>query len=142
LRGNVVDLAVGAIIGAAFGQIVNFIVKDLIKLLISIAGSVDFSNKYIPLSDGMQLPDGTIRALEKAREIGPVFANDNSITVLINFIILAIIIFLLIKAMNNRLRKKAASPDVLPAPTKEEVWLTEMRDSLRQIAGKQSASLY
>jgi large conductance mechanosensitive channel len=140
MRGNVVDLAIGVIIGAAFGQIVNSVVKDLIMPLIGIAGSVDFSNKYIPLSDkvreGMQLPDGSILGLEKARELGPVFAYGNFITVLFNFIILAFIIFLIVKGMNRMMRKKAASPDVPPAPTKEEVLLTEMRDTLKQIAGR------
>lgn len=138
MRGNVIDLAIGVIIGAAFGQIVNSAVKDLIMPLIGIAGSVDFTNKYIPLSEkvktAMILPDGSTLALEKARELGPVFAYGNFITVLINFIILAFIIFLLVKAMNKLMRKKAESPSIPPAPTKEEVLLTEMRDSLQQIA--------
>jgi large conductance mechanosensitive channel len=145
MRGNVIDLAVGVIIGAAFGQIVNSAVKDLIMPLIGIAGSVDFSNKYIPLSDkvreAMQLPDGSILGLEKARELGPVFAYGNFITVLINFIILAFIIFLLVKAMNNLMRKKVEAPSVPPAPTKEEVLLTEMRDALKVIANKQATAL-
>ena len=145
MRGNVIDLAVGVIIGAAFGQIVNSIVKDLIMPLVGIAGSVDFANKYIPLSDkvreAMYLPDGTVLALEKARELGPVFAYGNFITVLINFVILAIIIFLLVKAMNRLMRKKVEAPAVPPAPTKEEVLLTEMRDTLKQIASKPTAAL-
>jgi large conductance mechanosensitive channel len=145
MRGNVIDLAVGVIIGAAFGQIVNSAVKDLIMPLIGIAGSVDFSNKYIPLSDkvreAMQLPDGSILGLEKARELGPVFAYGNFITVLINFIILAFIIFLLVKAMNNLMRKKVEAPSVPPAPTKEEVLLTEMRDALKVIANRQATAL-
>jgi large conductance mechanosensitive channel len=145
MRGNVVDLAIAVIIGAAFAQIVNSVVKDLVMPLVGMAGSVDFSNKYIPLSDkvreAMELPDGTILALEKAREIGPVFAYGNFITVLINFIILAFIIFLLIKAINKLMRKRAAAPEVPPAPTKEEVLLTEMRDTLKQIANKPTTSL-
>lgn len=145
MRGNVVDLAIAVIIGAAFAQIVNSVVKDLVMPLVGMAGSVDFSNKYIPLSDkvreAMELPDGTILALEKAREIGPVFAYGNFITVLINFIILAFIIFLLIKAINKLMRKRAAAPEVPPAPTKEEVLLTEMRDALKQIANKPTTSL-
>ncbi|MES2734575.1 MAG: large conductance mechanosensitive channel protein MscL [Bacteroidota bacterium] len=135
MRGNVVDLAVGVIIGAAFGRIVDSIVKDLIMPLVGIIGEVDFSNKYIPLSEKikakMLLPDGSTLALDKAREIGPVFAWGNFITILINFMILAFIIFLLIKGMNNLMRKKAESPSVPPAPTKEEVLLTEIRDALR-----------
>jgi large conductance mechanosensitive channel len=138
MRGNVIDLAVGVIIGAAFGQIVNSVVKDLIMPLIGIAGSVDFTNKYWPLSEkvrvGMNLPDGTVLALDKARELGPVFAYGNFITVLINFVILAFIIFLLVRTMNKLMKKKVEAPAVPPAPTKEEVLLTEMRDSLKQIA--------
>lgn len=145
MRGNVIDLAVGVIIGAAFGQIVNSAVKDLIMPLVGIAGSVDFSNKYIALSDkvreAMILPDGSVLGLEKARELGPVFAYGNFITVLINFIILSIIIFLLIKAMNKLMRKKAEAPAVPPAPTKEEVLLTEMRDALNLIANKPASTL-
>lgn len=136
LRGNMVDLAVGVIIGAAFGRIVDSLVKDLIMPLVSIFGEVDFSNKYFPLSakvkEAMTLPSGSRLALEKAREIGPVFAWGNFVTILINFIILAFIIFLLVKAMNNLSRRKAESPSVPPAPTKEEVLLTEIRDALRQ----------
>jgi large conductance mechanosensitive channel len=138
MRGNVIDLAVGVIIGAAFGQIVNSVVKDLIMPLVGIAGSVDFTNKYWPLEEkvrsAMHLPDGSVLALDKARELGPVFAYGNFITVLINFIILAFIIFLLVRAMNKLMKKKVEAPEVPPAPTKEEVLLTEMRDSLRQIA--------
>jgi large conductance mechanosensitive channel len=140
MRGNVVDLAVGVIIGAAFGQIVNSVVKDLVMPLVGIAGSVDFTNMYLPLSDkvreAMTLPNGSTLALEKARELGPVFAYGNFITVLINFVILAFIIFLVVKLMNNLMRKKAESPAVPPAPTKEEVLLTEMRDTLKVIAAE------
>lgn len=138
MRGNVVDLAVGVIIGAAFGQIVNSVVKDLIMPLVGIAGSVDFTNKYWPLEDkvrnAMNLPDGSVLGLEKARELGPVFAYGSFITVLINFIILAFIIFLVVKGMNKLMQKKVEAPATPPAPTKEEVLLTEMRDALRQIA--------
>jgi large conductance mechanosensitive channel len=138
MRGNVIDLAVGVIIGAAFGQIVNSVVKDLIMPLVGIAGSVDFTNKYWPLEEkvrsAMHLPDGSVLALDKARELGPVFAYGNFITVLINFIILAFIIFLVVRAMNKLMKKKVEAPAVPPAPTKEEVLLTEMRDTLKQIA--------
>jgi large conductance mechanosensitive channel len=103
--------------------------------LISIAGKVDFSNRYLPLSENvrtaMHLPDGNILPLDKARAIGPVLAWGNFITVLFNFLILAFIIFLVVKAVNQLMRKKAAAPDTPPAPTKEEVLLTEIRDALR-----------
>ncbi|MBC7919615.1 MAG: MscL family protein, partial [Ferruginibacter sp.] len=104
--------------------------------IVGIAGEVDFSNQYFPLSrqvsDRMRLPDGGTLTLEKAREIGPVFAWGSFVTVLINFLILAFIIFLLVRAMNRLTQRKAASPAIPPAPTKEEVLLTEIRDALRR----------
>ena len=133
MRGNVMDLAVGVIIGAAFSRIVDSIVNDLIMPLVgTLIGDIDFSNLYLPLS--ATVPKGL--ALEEARKLGAVFAWGNFITVLIYFIILAFIIFLLVKAMNRMMRRRAATPEVPPAPTKEEVLLTEMRDSLRQIASR------
>ena len=127
MRGNVMDLAVGVIIGAAFGKIVDSVVNDLIMPLVGRAiGTVDFSNLYIPLSETITsgLP------LEDAKKLGPVFAYGNFLTILIDFLILAFIIFLLIRAMNRLMRVKAESVDVPPAPTKEEVLLTEIRDAL------------
>lgn len=133
MRGNVMDLAVGVIIGAAFGEIVNSVVNDLIMPLVGkVVGNVDFKNLYIRLSEGITpgLP------LEEARAMGPVFAYGNFITVIINFIILAFIIFLLIKGMNSLMKKKEEAPSVPPAPTKEEVLLTEMRDALHKLVEK------
>lgn len=127
MRGNVMDLAVGVIIGAAFGKIVDSVVNDLIMPLVGRAiGNVDFSNLYVPLSD--KITDGL--ALADARKLGPVFAYGNFLTIVIDFLILAFIIFLLIRAMNRLMRAKAESVDVPPAPTKEEVLLTEIRDAL------------
>ena len=131
MRGNVMDLAIGVIIGAAFSRIVDSVINDLFMPLVGkLIGDVDFSNLYIPLS--ADVPEGL--ALEEARKLGAVFAWGNFITVLLNFLILAMIIFAIIKGMNRMMRKKAAAPEVPLAPTKEEVLLTEMRDSLRQIA--------
>ncbi|MBC7891459.1 MAG: large conductance mechanosensitive channel protein MscL [Sphingobacteriaceae bacterium] len=128
MRGNVMDLAVGVIIGAGFGKIVDSAVTDLIMPLVGIAGDVDFSNRYLPLSDKVQ-PGLTLAA---ARAQGPVFAYGNFFTALINFIILAFIIFWIIKGVNRLMEKKATAPEVLEvAPTKEEVLLTEIRDALR-----------
>ncbi len=133
MRGNVMDLAIGIIIGGAFSGLVNSVVKDLIMPLVGTAiGDVDFSNLYVPLSDAV--PRGL--SLEEARNLGPVFAWGNFVTVLLNFIILAIIIFMIVKGMNRLKRKKVEAPSVPPAPTKEEVLLTEMRDALRTIAAK------
>jgi large conductance mechanosensitive channel len=128
LRGNVVDLAVGVIIGAAFSKIVDSIVSDLIMPLIGVFFKADFSNLYVPLDDKIK-PGMT---LEQAKAIGPVFAWGNFITVLLNFIILAFVIFWLVKGINALRRKQAANPDIAPAaPTTSEKLLEEIRDAIR-----------
>ena len=130
MKGNVVDLAVGVIIGAAFGKIVDSIVKDLIMPIVGkIFGGLDFSNYFIMLSNPPAEYKGamTYDALTKAGV--PLFAYGNFITVAINFIILAFIIFMMVKQI-NRLKK-----DTLQAapPTPEEVvLLREIRDSLKR----------
>lgn len=127
------DLAVGVIIGAAFGAIIKSIVDDLIMPIIAVLiGDVSFKNLYFPLTEAV--PGGL--TLEEARELGPVFAYGNFITVLIYFVILAFIIFMMVKGMNILMRKKVEAPAVPPAPTKEEVLLTEMRDALNKLVAK------
>ena len=123
VKGNVMDLAVGVIIGAAFGKIVDSVVNDLIMPLISkVTGGLDFSNYFIPLA-GQTAP-----TLAEAKKAGAVFAYGNFITVAINFIILAFIIFLMVKQINKL--KKEAPP---PAATPEDVLLLrEIRDSLKK----------
>jgi large conductance mechanosensitive channel len=132
LKGNVVDLAVGVIIGAAFGKIVDSIVKDLIMPIVGrIFGGLDFSNNFVMLASPPAGYNGpmTYEALTKAGV--PLFAYGNFITVAINFIILAFIIFLMIKQIN---RLKLAEPITPPpAATPEDVLLLrEIRDSLRK----------
>ena len=126
LKGNVVDLAVGVIIGAAFGQIVTSIVSDLFMPVVgAIFGGLDFSNYFIGLSSQV-----TANSLTAAREQGAVLAYGHFLTVVINFLIIAWILFLVVKGI-NRLRRNAASEPPAPAPpTKEEVLLTEIRDLL------------
>lgn len=127
------DLAIGIIIGGAFSGLVNSVVNDLVMPVVGTAiGKMDFSNLYVPLSDAV--PTGL--ALEEARKLGAVFAWGNFVTVVLNFLILAFIIFMIVKGMNRLKRQKVEAPSVPPAPTKEEVLLTEMRDALRQIAGR------
>lgn len=125
-KGNVMDLAVGVIIGGAFGLIVSSLVADIIMPIIGMAGSADFSNYFLPLSDAV-----TATSLAEARKQGPVFAYGNFITVVINFLILAFIIFLMVKGVNTmrkRLEKeKAAAP---AAPAADVALLTEIRDLL------------
>jgi large conductance mechanosensitive channel len=125
LKGNVMDLAVGVIIGAAFGKIVDSIVGDLIMPIVSkIFGGLDFANYFIPLAGQ------TATTLVEAKKAGAVFAYGSFITILINFIILAFIIFMMVKQM-NRLKKEA--PAAPPAPTAEDVLLLrEIRDSLKK----------
>jgi large conductance mechanosensitive channel len=129
LKGNVMDLAVGVIIGAAFGKIVDSLVKDVIMPLVgSIFGNLDFSSMFMVLGD---VPDGVESNLAALTEAGvPVLAYGNFITVAINFIILAFIIFQMVRTM-NKLKKE--EPAAAPAPTPEDVvLLREIRDSLKK----------
>jgi large conductance mechanosensitive channel len=128
VKGNVMDLAVGVIIGGAFGKIVDSVVGDLIMPLVGKAlGGLDFSNHYIALAG-----QAAGLTLAEAKKAGAVFAYGNFITVAINFVILAFIVFLMVKQM-NRLRREAPPPaPAAPAPTPEDiVLLREIRDSLR-----------
>ena len=131
LKGNVVDLAVGVIIGGTFGKIVDSVVGDLVMPLVSKAfGGLDFSSYYIGLAGQ---PSGL--SLLEARKLGAVFAYGNFITVALNFLILAFIIFVMVRQMNRLMASKAAAPAASPEPppTPEEVvLLREIRDSLRQ----------
>ena len=124
-KGNVMDLAVGVIIGGAFGKIVDSLVGDLIMPIVGkIFGGLDFSNYFIALSGQ------TANTLVEAKKAGAVFAYGSFITVAINFIILAVIIFMMIKQMN---RLKREVPPAAPAPTPEDVvLLREIRDSLKK----------
>jgi large conductance mechanosensitive channel len=128
-KGNVIDLAVGIIIGGAFALIVSSMVDDLIMPIVgAIFRGLDFSNYFIALS-----PAVTATSLEAAREQGAVLAYGNFITVLINFLILAWIIFLMVRAVNNLRRRVAAeeqAAEVPPAPPADVQLLTEIRDLL------------
>lgn len=125
LKGNVMDLAVGVIIGAAFGKIVDSLVGDIIMPIVGkIFGGLDFSNMYIPLN-GQEMG----LALVEAKKAGAVIAYGNFITIALNFVILAFIIFQMVRLMNSL---KKAEP-VAPAVTPEDiVLLREIRDSLKK----------
>jgi large conductance mechanosensitive channel len=131
VKGNVMDLAVGVIIGAAFGKIVDSAVNDLIMPVAGKAlGGLDFSNNFIALAD---VPSGTARTLAGMKAAGvPVFAYGNFLTVAINFLIMAFIIFQLVKMMNRLRREPAPVPATPPPPTESVVLLREIRDSLRR----------
>lgn len=131
MKGNVVDLAVGVIIGAAFGKIVDSVVNDLIMPIVSaIIGSPDFSNLYLVIKG--DVAKGL--ALADARKVNGavIFAYGNFLTVLLNFILLAFIIFLMVKAINRLKAKEEAAPAAPPAPTATEKLLMEIRDELKK----------
>jgi large conductance mechanosensitive channel len=125
MRGNVVDLAIGVIIGAALGAIVNSLVSDIIMPIIgAVTGGLDFSNYFIPLSSKV-----TATSLAEARKQGAVFAWGSFLTIVINFLIIAWVLFLCIRGIN---RLKAPQPEAAPAaPSKEVQLLTEIRDALK-----------
>ena len=128
LKGNAVDLAVGVIIGAAFSRIVDSIVGDLIMPLIGVVlGGLDFNNYFIPLAGQ------TAATLAEARKAGAVFAYGSFITILLNFVILAFIIFMMVRQI-NRLKAQAPAEPPPPAPATPEdvVLLREIRDALRK----------
>jgi large conductance mechanosensitive channel len=130
MRGNVVDLAVGVIIGAAFGGIVNSLVGDIIMPIIgAITGGLDFSNYFTALSAKV-----TATNLADAKKQGAVLAWGNFLTLVLNFLIVAFVLFVVIRAMNSLKRKEAAAPAAAPAPTREQVLLAEIRDLLKQKA--------
>ena len=129
VKGNALDLAVGVIIGVAFGKIVDSIVNDLIMPLAStLFGSLDFTNMFIALGS---VPQGVVMTLAEVKKAGvPVFAYGNFLTILLNFIILAFIVFVLVRQINRL--KKAEAPAAPPATPEDVVLLSEIRDSLRK----------
>ncbi|RTL42264.1 MAG: large conductance mechanosensitive channel protein MscL [Burkholderiales bacterium] len=129
VKGNVVDLAVGVIIGGAFGKIVDSLVGDVIMPIVSkVFGGLDFSNYFIPLAGQ------TATTLADAKKAGAVLAYGSFITVSLNFIILAFVIFLMIKQINRLKREPEAAPaPAEPPPTPEDIQLLrEIRDSLKR----------
>jgi large conductance mechanosensitive channel len=128
MKGSVVDLAVGVIIGGAFGKIVDSLVSDLIMPVVGmVIGGLDFGNYFIPLSGQ------TATTLVEAKKAGAVLAYGNFLTVAINFLILALIIFMMVKAV-NRMKDQAPPPPAAepPPPAEDIVLLREIRDSLRR----------
>ena len=132
VKGNAMDLAVGVIIGGAFGKIVDSIVGDLIMPLVSrIVGKLDFSNLYVVLGDN----PNNLTVLAEIKKAGiPVFAYGSFLTILLNFVILAFIIFMMVKQMNRLRKPEAPAPAPVEAPPTPEdiVLLREIRDSLKK----------
>lgn len=132
VKGNVVDLAVGVIIGAAFGKIVDSLVGDVVMPLVSrIVGKLDFSSMFVVLAD---VPPGTAMTLDALKKAGvPVLAWGSFVTVALNFVILAFVIFLMVKQVNRLRRRQSPAVAAEPAPPPEDVLLLrEIRDSLRR----------
>ena len=128
LKGNVVDLAIAVIIGAAFGKIVDSLVTDLIMPIFGAIGGLDFSNYYIQLTNRAAVNAGT--PLADAKKAGAVFAYGNFVTVAVNFLIIAFVLFLAIKAINTFKRKQPVPPPEPAAPPADVQLLTEIRDLL------------
>ena len=128
LKGNVMDLAVGVIIGAAFGKIVDSLVKDIVMPVIgAVIGNIDFSNMYVVLGS---IPAGVANNLADLQKAGvPVLAYGNFITIVINFLLLAFVIFMMIKQVNRLRKPEEAAPE---APAEDIVLLREIRDSLKK----------
>jgi large conductance mechanosensitive channel len=128
MKGNVVDLAVGVIIGAAFGAIVSSLVADVIMPMIgAISGGLDFSNYFLGLSSKV-----TEHNLADAKKQGAVLAYGSFLTITLNFIIVAFVLFIVIRLMNQLKRNEAAAPAAPPKLTREEELLTEIRDLLKK----------
>lgn len=122
IKGNVVDLAIGVIIGVAFGKIVESLVGDIFMPVIGAMGGLDFSNYFVPLSKSV-----TAAALADAKKQGAVLAWGNFVTIVINFLLIAWVLFLAVKGINRLRVEEEKKP---PAPPRQEVLLTEIRDLL------------
>jgi len=128
MKGNVVDLAVAVIIGAAFGAIVTSLVGDIIMPIIgAVTGGLDFSNYFAPLAKSV-----TATNLADAKKQGAVLAYGNFITLTLNFLIIAFVLFIVIQLMNRLKRSEEAKPAEPPKPSAEVVLLTEIRDLLKK----------
>jgi large conductance mechanosensitive channel len=122
IRGNVIDLAIAVIVGAAFGKIIDSLVNDIIMPVVgAITGGLDFSNYFVGLAKSVTAP-----TLAEARQQGAVLAYGNFLTIAVNFVIVAFVLFLMVRAI-TALRKTEAAP---PAPPRSEVLLSEIRDLL------------
>lgn len=134
VKGNMMDLAIGVIIGGAFGKIIDSLVKDVLMPVINfiIGGEVNFTNKFVVLGSSPE----NITTLAQAQEAGlTVLAYGNFITILINFLILAWVVFLMVKVMNRMRKKEEEEAPAAPAPTPEDIQLLrEIRDELKKQA--------
>jgi large conductance mechanosensitive channel len=129
LKGNLIDMSVAFVMGAAFTKFSGSFIDDLIMPFVAkISSGMDFSNSYIPLTEKVP-PD---LALLDARKLGPVVAWGNFVSIAINFLIIAFVMFLVVKAMNKLKKTDAETPVAPPAPSTQEVLLAEIRDLLKK----------
>lgn len=127
MKGNVIDLAIGVVIGAAFGRIVDSLVSDIIMPIFGALGGLDFSNYFFGLNSAVTSP-----ILSEARKQGAVFAYGSFVTAAINFLIIAVALFLVVKGINRMKRDQKAAAAEPPAPPQDVVLLGEIRDLLKQ----------
>ena len=126
MKGNVIDLAFAVIIGGAFGKIIDSLVADIIMPIIGMFGNANFSNYFLGLSKAV-----TATTLAEAQKQGAVLAWGNFVTMVVNFLIIAFVLFLIVKAMNSAKKAEpAAAPAAPPAPPRSEVLLEQIRDAL------------
>jgi large conductance mechanosensitive channel len=133
MRGNIVDLAVGVVVGGAFGKITTSLINDVVMPPIGkLLGNVDFKELKIIIQEGVATPKtvGDVTTIEKVGEVAIRYGM--FINTLIDFMIIAFVIFMVVKAVNKMKRKQAAEPEVIPEPTKEELLLIEIRDLLKE----------
>jgi large conductance mechanosensitive channel len=129
LKGNLIDMSVAFVMGAAFTKFSGSFIDDLIMPFVArVSSGIDFSNSYISLSE--KVPSGL--ALIDAKKLGPVVAWGNFVSITINFLIIAFVMFLVVKAMNRLKKNEAAAPATPPAPSAQEVLLAEIRDLLKK----------
>ena len=133
MRGNIIDLAVGVVIGAAFGKITTSLINDVLMPPVGkLLGNVDFRDKQVLLQKGVEEIKGPSGELiqEKIPEIAIRYGL--FINTIFDFLIVAFVIFLVVKGVNRMKRKQAAEPEIIPEPTKEELLLSEIRDLLKE----------
>jgi large conductance mechanosensitive channel len=132
-KGNVLDLAIGIIIGAAFTAIVGSFVKDILTPIIGLVGTSNFDDRFLVLKEGTPTP-GPYASVEVASKAGAVTLNYGTfLTAFINFLIVAFVLFLIVKAANKvKKKEEAPAPAAPPEPTKEEILLAEIRDLLKK----------
>lgn len=129
IKGNLVDMAIAFVMGGAFGKVVTAFIDGMVMPFVGLIQGKDFSNLYFGLTEASQKAAAEGLPLAKAKEVGPVFAYGSFISELITFLVVAFVMFLVIKAMNKMKKEEAAAPAPPPA---QEVLLTEIRDLLKK----------